>query len=173
MKKPNPQQIDLEIDGYQSKLNGESCFETQDLPCSANRIWEQGKAVQVPTIDSYSYSQSFRRPSINSVLWFPYSTRDRPIQRMGIPGNGLFRRAIRAQRLGLGRSRKYLRCRCAELCCWQDVWERHFPQYLGSQGSGPGQFKNPIGIAVDNAGNIYVTDSVNSNVQKFSILAPS
>ncbi|HEX7175331.1 MAG TPA: PxKF domain-containing protein [Pyrinomonadaceae bacterium] len=37
---------------------------------------------------------------------------------------------------------------------------------FGSTGSGPGQFLNPRGIAVDNAGNVYVPDE-NNRVQKF------
>ena len=44
-------------------------------------------------------------------------------------------------------------------------------QYItqwGSYGSGEGQFNTPLGIAVDNAGNVYVADALNSRVQKFS-----
>jgi hypothetical protein len=38
----------------------------------------------------------------------------------------------------------------------------------GSNGSGAGQFRSSQGIAVDASGNVYVTDSQNGDVQKFS-----
>jgi hypothetical protein len=38
----------------------------------------------------------------------------------------------------------------------------------GMQGTGDGQFNYPIGVAVDNSGNVYVTDESNNRVQKFS-----
>ncbi len=37
----------------------------------------------------------------------------------------------------------------------------------GSQGKGSGQFQDPRGIAVDEAGNVYVADSGNHRIQKF------
>jgi DNA-binding beta-propeller fold protein YncE len=37
----------------------------------------------------------------------------------------------------------------------------------GSQGSGDGQFDQPVGIAIDSAGDVYVTDQNNNRVQKF------
>ena len=37
----------------------------------------------------------------------------------------------------------------------------------GTAGSEEGQFKNPQGIAVDAAGNVYVADSLNYRIQKF------
>jgi tripartite motif-containing protein 71 len=40
----------------------------------------------------------------------------------------------------------------------------------GSFGSGPGQFINPIGIAVDHQGDIYVAEEANPRVQKLSPL---
>ena len=38
----------------------------------------------------------------------------------------------------------------------------------GSQGTGPGQFNSPVGIAVGNDGYIYVTDLGNHRIQKFT-----
>jgi tripartite motif-containing protein 71 len=40
----------------------------------------------------------------------------------------------------------------------------------GTDGSAPGQFKNPIGIAVDQQGNIYVSEEAGDRVQKLSSL---
>ena len=37
----------------------------------------------------------------------------------------------------------------------------------GTIGSGNGQFNYPGGVAVDTAGSVYVTDSLNHRVQKF------
>ena len=38
---------------------------------------------------------------------------------------------------------------------------------FGSRGKGPGQFKGPYGVAVDNSGVVYVCDSYNHRVQVF------
>ena len=38
----------------------------------------------------------------------------------------------------------------------------------GSLGSADGQFREPYGVAVDQAGNVYVADSLNHRIQKFS-----
>lgn len=38
----------------------------------------------------------------------------------------------------------------------------------GSPGHGNGQFKSPLGIAVDSSGNVYVGDSGNHRIQKFT-----
>ncbi|MCW4029718.1 MAG: hypothetical protein NWE92_08745 [Candidatus Bathyarchaeota archaeon] len=38
----------------------------------------------------------------------------------------------------------------------------------GSEGSGTGQFSHPTGVAVDSSGNVYVADSGNSRIQKFT-----
>jgi DNA-binding beta-propeller fold protein YncE len=38
----------------------------------------------------------------------------------------------------------------------------------GTQGSGDGQFSSPSGITVDSSGNVYVVDSANNRVEKFS-----
>jgi DNA-binding beta-propeller fold protein YncE len=38
----------------------------------------------------------------------------------------------------------------------------------GSYGSGDGQFYHPQGVSVDSAGNVYVADTDNHRIQKFS-----
>ena len=38
----------------------------------------------------------------------------------------------------------------------------------GSHGSGPGQFAGPYGVAVDAHGEIYVADTHNSRIEKFT-----
>jgi DNA-binding beta-propeller fold protein YncE len=38
----------------------------------------------------------------------------------------------------------------------------------GSEGSGNGQFDQPVGVATDSGGNVYVTDAYDHRVQKFS-----
>jgi len=38
----------------------------------------------------------------------------------------------------------------------------------GSQGSSNGQFNGPIGVAVDSSGNVYVADTLNERVEKFT-----
>src|SRR5262245_30897493 len=38
----------------------------------------------------------------------------------------------------------------------------------GSPGSGDGQFSKPAGIAVDGSGNVYVADTGNNRIQKFT-----
>ena len=45
------------------------------------------------------------------------------------------------------------------------------PAYItqwGTFGSGPGQFKQPAGVATDGAGFVYVADTGNNRVQKFT-----
>ena len=42
-----------------------------------------------------------------------------------------------------------------------------FVTSFGSCGEGPGQFKRPCGIAVDNSGVVYVCDINNHRVQLF------
>ncbi|MDO8727668.1 MAG: hypothetical protein Q7J35_16510 [Candidatus Methanoperedens sp.] len=39
----------------------------------------------------------------------------------------------------------------------------------GSAGTGVSQFSNPLGIAVDSSGNVYVADSGNRRIQKFKL----
>lgn len=51
--------------------------------------------------------------------------------------------------------------------CYRDV-----PRYLGSigaEGTGPGQFRFPQGLAVDPSGNLYVVDALNRRIQKFDV----
>ena len=43
-----------------------------------------------------------------------------------------------------------------------------FVSTWGSEGSQPGQFSGPIGIAIDKAGFIYVSDAENDRIQKFT-----
>jgi len=38
----------------------------------------------------------------------------------------------------------------------------------GGSGSGPGEFSGPIGVAVDDSGYVYVSDSGNDRIQKFT-----
>jgi tripartite motif-containing protein 71 len=38
----------------------------------------------------------------------------------------------------------------------------------GSLGSGDGQFNTPIDVAVDGSGNVYVADTGNNRIQKFT-----
>lgn len=52
-----------------------------------------------------------------------------------------------------------------------EVWDRHTGEYLrsfGSKGNKPGQFYYPTYAAVDKAGNLFVSDTGNFRVQKFS-----
>ena len=39
---------------------------------------------------------------------------------------------------------------------------------MGNQGSGDGEFNNPEGIDIDSKGDVYVADTGNTRVQKFS-----
>ena len=40
-------------------------------------------------------------------------------------------------------------------------------QTWGSEGSEPGEFKNPVGVAIGPSGDIYVTDTGNNRIQRF------
>lgn len=42
------------------------------------------------------------------------------------------------------------------------------PTTIGSTGTGDGQLRNPMGVALDSIGNIYVSDYNNKRIQKFS-----
>jgi DNA-binding beta-propeller fold protein YncE len=46
--------------------------------------------------------------------------------------------------------------------------DHHFKGMWGSSGTGDGQFCRPLGIAVDSDGNVYVADSGNHRIQKFT-----
>jgi sugar lactone lactonase YvrE len=46
--------------------------------------------------------------------------------------------------------------------------KREYVRQLGSEGSGPGQFKGIGGIATDASGDLYVTDTGNDRVEEFS-----
>jgi DNA-binding beta-propeller fold protein YncE len=44
------------------------------------------------------------------------------------------------------------------------AWDGSF----GATGTGNGQFREPQGLAVDNSGNVYVTDLLNERVEVFN-----
>ncbi|MBC7223749.1 MAG: glycosyltransferase family 39 protein, partial [Anaerolineae bacterium] len=48
------------------------------------------------------------------------------------------------------------------------AWEVAFDRAWGTQGAEPGQFQDPRGVAVDAAGNVYVADTGNRRIQKFT-----
>lgn len=54
------------------------------------------------------------------------------------------------------------------MCCLQ-VFDlnRNFLRKFGSEGSESGQFNEPTGLAVDSAGNLFVSDMRNSRVVAF------
>jgi len=43
-----------------------------------------------------------------------------------------------------------------------------FVSEWGSKGSAPGEFNQPIGVALDDEGNVYVSDAGNNRIQKFT-----
>ena len=53
-----------------------------------------------------------------------------------------------------------------------DLDGNHKTQF-GGAGMGPGQFDEPVGIAVDKTGNVYVADTWNQRIQVFSRLEDS
>ncbi|NIW49345.1 MAG: 6-bladed beta-propeller, partial [Gammaproteobacteria bacterium] len=46
--------------------------------------------------------------------------------------------------------------------------EGRFITHWGSYGSEPSQFYNPVDVAIDSSGNVYVTDCGNERIQKFN-----
>ena len=44
-----------------------------------------------------------------------------------------------------------------------------FVNKWGTNGTGDGQFTNPVGVAVASGGNVYVADEANNRIQKFSL----
>ena len=57
----------------------------------------------------------------------------------------------------------------SSLACSNDRPKRaEFVAEWGSPGVDPGQFNEPIGIAVDASGNVYVSDTGNNRIQKFN-----
>ena len=50
---------------------------------------------------------------------------------------------------------------------------RELPHQVGKPGSGNGQFNYPNGVATDSSGNVYVADTGNNRIQKFTPRAPS
>jgi DNA-binding beta-propeller fold protein YncE len=47
--------------------------------------------------------------------------------------------------------------------------ERYVPVLaFGREGTGPGEFRGPIGVAVDDSGYVYITDSGNDRIEKFT-----
>ena len=53
-------------------------------------------------------------------------------------------------------------------CVLKFTLDGQFVSKWGSKGTGKGEFRNPQGIAVDGAGNVYVVDVLNNRIQKFS-----
>lgn len=45
--------------------------------------------------------------------------------------------------------------------------EGKFLSQMGKQGTGPGEFKRPLGVAVDEKGNIAIVDEGNNRLQIF------
>ena len=50
----------------------------------------------------------------------------------------------------------------------ETVYPPSFSASFGSEGSGNGQFHNPLGVAIDSGGNAWVDDEANHRVEKFS-----
>ena len=52
------------------------------------------------------------------------------------------------------------------------AWSQLPPAFCtmwGSRGTGPGQFYEPVGVAIDASGNVYITDTFyNHRIEKFT-----
>lgn len=67
-------------------------------------------------------------------------------------------------------------CTDRQGCVWVGATNHRIQQFdpsgrflagIGGEGSGPGQFRTPHGLAVDSRGDLYVVDTMNARVQKF------
>jgi len=57
------------------------------------------------------------------------------------------------------------------ICLWPPVASAEYYVYAGkwgSRGAGAGQFLNPCGLAVDDEGHVYVSDTFNHRIQRFT-----
>lgn len=101
-------------------------------------------------------------------------TRNDRIQRMDAEGNG----PVVIVRQGVVSRPQGLTIRNYRLLVADDTHHRvvafdlggRFLKAFGSQGSGPGQFKNPYDVGLDAAGHVFVADDSNHRVLKFGVL---
>jgi hypothetical protein len=64
-------------------------------------------------------------------------------------------------------SPKYRRGKRKRLSHYYSLAMGEYITQWGSEGTGPGQFDDPWGVAVDASGNVYVADTNNSRIQMF------